>query len=103
MRRFRQGVHATQPARRHDGLVRGRLRRVLPVPPAGADRGGPVIDAEGWVCPVPLRDSPTIVMGHGGGGALSAELVQPLFLPAYGAPAEGVQLGDSAVLPVGGL
>jgi hydrogenase expression/formation protein HypE len=62
-----------------------------------------VIDAEGWVCPVPLRDSPTIVMGHGGGGALSAELVQHLFLPAFGAAADGVQLGDSAVIEVGGL
>ena len=62
-----------------------------------------MIDAEGWVCPVPLRDSPTIVMGHGGGGALSAELVQHLFLPAYGAAAKGVQLGDSAVVPVGNV
>jgi hydrogenase expression/formation protein HypE len=62
-----------------------------------------VIDAEGWVCPVPLRDSPTIVMGHGGGGALSAELIQHLFLPAFGAAAQGVQLGDSAVLDVGGV
>ena len=39
-------------------------------------------DFEGWTCPVPLRDSPTIVMGHGGGGAMSAELVEHLFLPA---------------------
>jgi hydrogenase expression/formation protein HypE len=62
-----------------------------------------VIEAEGWVCPVPLRDSPTIVMGHGGGGALSAELVQHLFLPAFGAAAEGVSLADSAVVPVGGV
>src|SRR3954454_21460303 len=102
MRRFRQGVHATQPARRHDGLVRGRLRRLLPVPPAGAHRGGPMIDAEGWVCPVPLRDTPTIVMGHGGGGAMSGELVEQLFLPAYGGAANA-ELGDSAVLPLPGL
>jgi hydrogenase expression/formation protein HypE len=62
-----------------------------------------VIDAEGWVCPVPLRDSPAIVMGHGGGGAMSAELVEHLFLPGFGAAAEGVQLGDSAVVDVGGV
>jgi hydrogenase expression/formation protein HypE len=61
-----------------------------------------VIDAEGWVCPVPLRDSPTIVMGHGGGGAMSAELVEHLFLPGFGAAAAGAQLGDSAVLGVDG-
>jgi hydrogenase expression/formation protein HypE len=62
-----------------------------------------VIDADGWVCPAPLRDSPMIVMGHGGGGALSAELVQHLFLPAFGSAADGVQLADSAVIEVGGL
>ena len=59
------------------------------------------IDIAGWVCPVPLRDSPTIVMGHGGGGAMSAELVEHLFLPAFGAAADGA-LGDSAVVQVGG-
>jgi hydrogenase expression/formation protein HypE len=59
------------------------------------------LDFEGWVCPVPLRDTPTIVMGHGGGGALSAELIEHLFLPAYG-EAASAELGDSAVLPVGG-
>ena len=42
-------------------------------------------DFEGWTCPVPLRDTPTVVMGHGGGGAMSAELVEHLFLPAFGA------------------
>ena len=60
-------------------------------------------DLEGWTCPLPLRDSPTIVMGHGGGGVMSAELVEHLFLPALaqgdGAP---TPLGDSAVLEVGG-
>ena len=41
-----------------------------------------------WVCPAPLRDSPNIVMGHGGGGAMSAELIEHLFLPAFGAAAD---------------
>ncbi|MEP6816661.1 MAG: hydrogenase expression/formation protein HypE, partial [Marmoricola sp.] len=53
---------------------------------------------EGWVCPVPLRDTPTIVMGHGGGGAMSGELIEQLFLPAFGGAAHA-ELGDSAVLP----
>jgi hydrogenase expression/formation protein HypE len=56
---------------------------------------------DGWVCPMPLRDSPTIVMGHGGGGAMSAELVEHLFLPAYGDAADA-EMGDSAVVPVAG-
>lgn len=60
------------------------------------------IGAEGWTCPAPLRDSPTIQLGHGGGGAMSAELVRHLFLPAFGAAARGAQLTDSAVVRIGG-
>jgi hydrogenase expression/formation protein HypE len=56
------------------------------------------LDFEGWVCPLPLRDTPNIVMGHGGGGAMSAELIDQLFLPAYGGAAHA-ELGDSAILP----
>ena len=58
------------------------------------------LDVEGWTCPLPLRDSPFVVMGHGGGGAMSAELIEHLFLPAFGAAAPG-ELGDAAVLDVG--
>ncbi|MGB3231128.1 MAG: hydrogenase expression/formation protein HypE [Mycobacterium sp.] len=58
------------------------------------------IDMEAWVCPVPLRDAPNILMGHGGGGAMSAELIEHLFLPAFGSAADA-QMGDSAVLQVG--
>ncbi|MDQ1644120.1 MAG: hydrogenase expression/formation protein HypE [Cryptosporangiaceae bacterium] len=60
------------------------------------------LDFEGWVCPLPLRDTPTIVMGHGGGGAMSGELIEQLFLPAFGGAANA-DLGDSAVLAVPGL
>ena len=56
---------------------------------------------EGWTCPLPLRDSPTIVMGHGGGGAMSGELVEHVFLPSFADPALA-QLADSAVLDVAG-
>jgi hydrogenase expression/formation protein HypE len=54
-------------------------------------------DFDGWSCPLPLRDHLTIVMGHGGGGAMSAELVEHLFLPAFGSAADA-QLGDAAIL-----
>jgi hydrogenase expression/formation protein HypE len=49
---------------------------------------------------MPLRDSPTVVMGHGGGGQMSAELVEHVFVPAF---ANGTlrALGDSAVLDAG--
>ena len=49
-------------------------------------------------CPLPLRNYPTVVLGHGGGGQLSAELVEHLFLPAF-RNAALEHLGDAAVLP----
>ncbi|REK06841.1 MAG: hydrogenase expression/formation protein HypE [Planctomycetota bacterium] len=58
------------------------------------------IDIDELACPVPLRDYPAIVLGHGGGGKLSAELVENLFLPAFRNDALA-QLGDAAVLPPG--
>ncbi|MCB0022186.1 MAG: hydrogenase expression/formation protein HypE, partial [Caldilinea sp.] len=62
------------------------------------------IDFSSWACPVPLRNYPTIVMGHGGGGKLSAELVEHLFAPAFRSTALDA-LGDAAVLdlPAGRL
>lgn len=71
-----------------------------------SDLQAPALDFESWSCPVPLRNSPTIVMGHGGGGALSAELVDHLFVPAFSpdpaAPSVLRALGDSAVVELGG-
>jgi hydrogenase expression/formation protein HypE len=61
----------------------------------------PQASFEGWTCPLPLRDSPNVVMGHGGGGAMSAELVEHVFLPAFDNRTLG-GLGDSAVLDVAG-
>lgn len=57
----------------------------------------PALDFSAWSCPLPLRNHPTIVMGHGGGGKLTADLIQHLFLPAF-ADATLAGLSDSAVL-----
>ncbi|MEV5974711.1 hydrogenase expression/formation protein HypE [Streptomyces sp. NPDC051921] len=54
-----------------------------------------------WTCPAPLRDQPRVVMGHGGGGALSAELVEQVFAPAFGGPALSTTT-DAAALELGG-
>ncbi len=62
-------------------------------------------DVDGWTCPLPLRDHSAIVMGHGAGGRLSAELIEHLFVPAFGGTTlAGVleQLGDAAVLDLAG-
>src|SRR3981189_2708256 len=58
-------------------------------------------DFSGWTCPVPLRDPPTVVMGHGGGGQLSGELIEHLFVPAFSNPLLA-GLTDSAVVTMGG-
>ncbi|WP_109489068.1 hydrogenase expression/formation protein HypE [Occallatibacter savannae] len=62
------------------------------------NQGAP--DFSNWSCPLPLRDYPTIVMGHGGGGKLGNELVEHLFLPAFRNPALE-NLGDAAVIEPG--
>jgi hydrogenase expression/formation protein HypE len=56
------------------------------------------VDPTDWVCPLPLRETKRIVMGHGGGGILSEELIENLFLPAFGS--SGGVSRDSAVLNV---
>ncbi|MEU7006291.1 hydrogenase expression/formation protein HypE [Streptomyces sp. NPDC046332] len=58
-------------------------------------------DMLAWTCPAPLRDQPRVVMGHGGGGALSAELVEQIFAPAFGGPALSVTT-DAAAVELGG-
>jgi len=50
-------------------------------------------------CPLPVTQHKTIVLGHGSGGRLTAQLVRDLFLPAFDNPALR-QLDDQAVLNV---
>ncbi|WP_152053702.1 hydrogenase expression/formation protein HypE [Tautonia marina] len=52
-----------------------------------------------WTCPMPLRETPTVVMGHGGGGRLSGELLEHLFLPAFRNEALEAR-GDAALVAV---
>ena len=64
--------------------------------------GLPTPDFTRFICPAALRDRPQIVIGHGGGGALSRDLIEHVFLPAFGNPVLE-RLGDSSVLDVPGL
>ena len=59
------------------------------------------IDIVGAVCPVPLPHEDIIVMGHGSGGKLGADLVSKLFLPAFNNAFLGAG-DDGAVLPAPG-
>jgi hydrogenase expression/formation protein HypE len=51
-------------------------------------------------CPIPVPANSVVLLGHGGGGQLSGELLQQVFLPAFSNPVLEV-LGDAAVLPMG--
>lgn len=57
------------------------------------------LDLAGWTCPLPLRDYDRIVIGHGGGGQLSTDLIEHLFLPAF-QPGDDVELHDAATFDV---
>ncbi len=52
-------------------------------------------------CPMPILDHKEILLGHGGGGALTAQLIEKLFLPALGNPILE-RLDDQAVLEIAG-
>lgn len=52
-------------------------------------------------CPAPLPAKETIVLGHGSGGRLSAELMRALFLPAFSNPILA-RLDDQAIVTVNG-
>jgi hydrogenase expression/formation protein HypE len=52
-------------------------------------------------CPIPIFDHKRIVLGHGSGGKLTADLIDKIFLPAFRNPTLD-KLDDQAVLTIGG-
>ena len=52
-------------------------------------------------CPLPVFDHRQIVLGHGSGGKLTADLIDNVFLPAFGNPVLD-KLDDQAVLTIAG-
>lgn len=52
-------------------------------------------------CPVPIQDTTEVLLGHGSGGKLTADLVEKLFLPAFRNPYLD-KLDDQAVVEVNG-
>ncbi len=57
---------------------------------------------DGWTCPLPLKNYPTIVMGHGSGGKMMNDLIGHLFAPLFDNDLLG-QMGDSTALDLGAL
>ena len=53
-------------------------------------------------CPVPISETRHVLMGHGSGGKLTAQLIERMFLPAFANPALD-RLDDQAQLDAGGV
>ncbi|MFY9747949.1 MAG: hydrogenase expression/formation protein HypE [Acidobacteriaceae bacterium] len=53
------------------------------------------------VCPLPIFDHPQIVLGHGSGGKLSAELIEKVFVSRF-RNSTLEKMDDQAVLEIGG-
>ena len=51
------------------------------------------------ICPSPFTSRDTILLGHGSGGKLSAELIRDIFLPAFSNAALS-KLNDQAIVKV---
>ncbi|MGC0327992.1 hypothetical protein RKD23_000982 [Streptomyces sp. SAI-170] len=49
------------------------------------------------VCPTPHHEDERVLLGHGAGGRLTAELLDALVLPALGGPSDPME--DAALLP----
>ncbi len=64
-------------------------------------RGAPPARDFELSCPVPLPPGEQVLLGHGSGGKLTAQLIRDLFVPVFGG-SELRRLGDAAVVEVGG-
>jgi len=38
----------------------------------------------GFVCPIPIEQYPNVLLAHGGGGRLTQQLIEKMFMPAFG-------------------
>jgi hydrogenase expression/formation protein HypE len=56
----------------------------------------------GQACPIPIADYPEVLLAHGGGGRLTNDLVERMFVPAFANQALGAR-HDGARLEVGAL
>lgn len=56
---------------------------------------------DGWTCPLPLKNYPTIVMGHGAGGQMMNDLIRHLFAAAFDGDLLA-QMADAATIDLNG-
>jgi hydrogenase expression/formation protein HypE len=81
---------------------------IVPVGPAGgpgavgAAGSAPSMDPLDASCAAPIPETERVILGHGSGGRLSANLLRDVVVPALGAASPGGVLNDAAVVEVGG-
>src|SRR6516225_11736766 len=61
----------------------------------------PAKSLSAFSCPIPVPAGERVLLGHGSGGRLSADLLQKFFLPAFDNPILS-RLDDQAILTVNG-
>lgn len=54
-------------------------------------------------CPIPHAEHERVLLGHGSGGQLSAQLLRDVIVPSLGAAAADMSLDDAAILDLGPL
>ncbi len=59
-------------------------------------------ESMGFHCPIPLDQYPNILLAHGGGGKLTHQLIETMFLPLFRNP-QLESRHDGAILDVGGV
>jgi hydrogenase expression/formation protein HypE len=57
-------------------------------------------DISSFACPIPISQYPNVLLAHGGGGRLTHELIEKMFLPAFANPLLEAR-HDGAVFAVG--
>src|SRR5664279_1287637 len=80
---LRHALHAGTSAGRHDGLVRRRVRGLLPV--SAGSHFHLIMQPLDFsaACPIPIREYPHVLLAHGGGGKLMHRLIGEMFVPAF--------------------
>ncbi len=64
-----------------------------------SDDSTPIVT--GPVCPIPIRQYPHVLLAHGGGGQLTHQLIERMFMPAFANAALGLR-HDGARVEAGG-
>jgi hydrogenase expression/formation protein HypE len=64
-----------------------------------ANDQAPIDPLTGMNCPIPISDYPKVLLAHGGGGKLTQQLIEKMFVPSFGSTLG--PLHDGAVFQLG--